>query len=238
VLADPVWGARARHDWDHPLAEQNSFRKESLHLFILSDSENGTGPTGVSLQDLARDRGAHPSDALADWVLANGIGSRYTKLAVRPDITPAMVREMAREGFDDPHHLMGGTDAGAHLKMFCGAGGNLYTLTHWVRDEALLGIEQAVHCMTARNATFFSLHDRGTIALGKRGDLAVFALDEIETRPLERVHDLPDGSWRFSRPGAGFRATVVGGVPTVLDGEPTGARPTTLGDARAASRSR
>jgi N-acyl-D-aspartate/D-glutamate deacylase len=228
-------GPRAPHDWDHPLAEQNSFRKESLHLFILSDSENGTGPTGVSLQDLARDRGAHPSDALADWVLANGIGSRYTKLAVRPDITPAMVREMAREGFDDPHHLMGGTDAGAHLKMFCGAGGNLYTLTHWVRDEALLGIEQAVHCMTARNATFFSLHDRGTIALGKRGDLAVFALDEIETRGFERRYDLPNDKYRLSRPAAGFRAVIVDGVPTVLDGKPTDARPTQIGNALAAA---
>ena len=77
---------------------------------------------------------------------------------------------------------MGGTDAGAHLKMFCGAGANLYMLTHWARDEAAVGIEQAVHCMTQRNAAFFSLHDRGVIEAGKRGDLAVFALDEIETR--------------------------------------------------------
>jgi N-acyl-D-aspartate/D-glutamate deacylase len=59
----------------------------------------------------------------------------------------------------------------------------------------------------------------------------VFALDEIETRAHVRTHDLPDGSWRFTRPGAGFRATVVAGTPTVLDGEPTGARPTALGHA-------
>jgi N-acyl-D-aspartate/D-glutamate deacylase len=143
---------------------------------------------------------------------------------------------MAREGFDNPYHVMGGTDAGAHLKMFCGAGGNLYTLTHWVRDEELIPVEQAVHCMTARSAHFFSLHDRGTIAEGMRGDLAVFALDEIETRDVARVHDLPDGGWRFTRPAAGFRATVVGGTPTVLDGTPTGARPTTIGDATVAAR--
>jgi N-acyl-D-aspartate/D-glutamate deacylase len=85
--------------------------------------------------------------------------------------------------------------------------------------------------MTQRSARFFSLHDRGTIAEGVRGDLAVFALDEIETRDLERVHDLPDGGWRFTRPGAGFRATVVAGVPTVLGGAPTGARPAAIGDA-------
>ena len=154
---------------------------------------------------------------------------------MRPDITPEMMQQMVLEGFDNPFHLMGGTDAGAHLKMFCGAGGNLYTLTHWVRDQQALSIEQAVHCMTARNASFFSLHDRGILDVGRRGDLSVFALDEIETRGLERVHDLPDGGWRFTRPSAGFRATVVGGVPTVLDGKPTGERPTTIGNARASS---
>ena len=71
--------------------------------------------------------------------------------------------------------------------MFCGAGANVYVLTHWARDEAAVGIEQAVHCMTQRNASFFSLHDRGVIETGKRGDLAVFALDEIETRDFVRA---------------------------------------------------
>ena len=85
--------------------------------------------------------------------------------------------------------------------------------------------------MTQRNASFFSLNDRGVIETGKRGDLAVFALDEIETRDFVRAHDLPDGGWRFTRPSAGFRATVVGGTPTVLDGQPTGERPTAIGNA-------
>ncbi len=119
--------------------------------------------------------------------------------------------------------------------MFCGAGSNLYLLTNWVRDEQALSIEQGVHCMTARNANFFSLHDRGTIEVGRRGDLNVFALDEIETRGLVRRHDLPDGSWRFSRPSAGFRATIVAGVPTMLDGEPTGNLPAAMGNALTAS---
>ena len=231
-LADAEWRARARHDWDHPLDEQNAFTRDSLHAFMLSDSENGTGPVDVSLKDLAAERQQHPSDALADWVLANGIGSRYTKLVMRPDIDEETRNHNIKIGFDDPYSLLGGTDAGAHLRMFCGAGSNLYLLTHWTRDQQALSIEQAIHCMTARNASFFSLHDRGLIEPGRRGDLAIFALDEIETRPFERRYDLPDGGWRFTRPPAGFRATVVGGVPTVRGGEPTGARPTTVGNAR------
>ena len=235
LLADPAWRARARHDWDNPLDEQNSFRNEQLHALILSDSENGAGPVGISLADLAAERALHPSDTLADWVLANGVGSRYTKLSVRPNVSQVEMDNRVKANFDDPYALMGGTDAGAHLKMFCGAGANVYVLTHWARDEGAVSIEHAVHCMTQRNASFFSLRDRGVIETGKRGDLAVFALDEIETRSYVRARDLPDDGWRFTRPSAGFRATVVAGVPTVLDGEPTGARPTSIGHALASA---
>jgi len=63
------------------------------------------------------------------------------------------------------------------------------------------------------------------IAPGKVGDLAVFALDEIELRQEERRYDVPHGTWRFTRPPAGFRATIVAGTPTWLDGDHTGARP-------------
>ena len=78
--------------------------------------------------------------------------------------------------------------------MFCGAGSNLYLLTHWARDDGRVQLEQAVHCLTQRTADFFSLHDRGVIEPGRRGDLAVFALDEIETRGLERRYDLPEAA--------------------------------------------
>jgi N-acyl-D-aspartate/D-glutamate deacylase len=227
LLADGDWRARARHDWDHPLPEQNSFK--DLDIFVLSDSENGTGPVDITLEDLARARGLHPSDALADWILANGIGSRYHKK--RFGLLPELEEKKVRDGIADPNAVMGATDAGAHVHMFCGGGGNAYMLTHWCKERGV-PVEQAVHCLTGRTASFFSLADRGVIDVGRRGDLAVFALDEIEIRSPKRVHDLPDGGWRFSRPPAGFRATVVAGVPTVIDGEPTGAMPAAVGSAR------
>jgi N-acyl-D-aspartate/D-glutamate deacylase len=234
LLADASWRARARHDWDHPLDEQNAFRAEQLHEVILSDPEDGPGPVGISLRQLADERGQHPSDVLADWVLANGIGSRYTKLNAGR-MSREEREEQDRRFFERSDVVFGGTDAGAHLKMFCGAGSNLYLLTHWVRERGELGVEQAVHLLTGRSTDFFSLHDRGVVEPGRRGDLNVFALDEIALHDLERVHDLPDGDYRFTRPSAGFRATVVGGVPTVLDGRPTGERPTALASARAAA---
>ena len=79
------------------MREQNSFK--DLESFILSESENGAGPTGVSLAELARQRGLHPSDALADWVLANGLGSRYTRLQMGPDSDGR--EAMVRRNIDD-----------------------------------------------------------------------------------------------------------------------------------------
>jgi N-acyl-D-amino-acid deacylase len=234
MLADPDWRARARHDWDHPLDEQNGFRSEQLHEVILSDPEHGTGPTDVSLLALATEQGQHPSDALADWVLAHGIGSRYTKLSAGR-MSQEEREAQDRMFFGRSDMIFGGTDAGAHLKMFCGAGSNLYLLTHWVRETGELTIERAVHFLTQRSTDFFSLRDRGVIEIGRRGDLNVFALDEITLHDLERVHDLPDDDYRFTRPSAGFRATLVGGVATVLDGVPTSARPTAVTSARAAA---
>lgn len=233
TLADPAWRARARAAWDDPLPEQNSFRSDALHLLMLSDSENGTGPVDISLAQLAADRGIHPSDALADWVLANGIGSRYTKMSsTAVPMTDDDRRMQVQHDVANPYALMGGTDAGAHLTMFCGAGSNLYLLTHWARDVGAVTVEEAVHCLTGRSADFFGLHDRGVVEPGRRADLAVFALDEIETRDFERRYDLPEGRYRLTRPPAGFRAVAVAGELTVADGDATGERPTAMGARR------
>lgn len=231
LLADPEWRARARHDWDHPLPEQNSFRAEQLHELILSDPEDGPGPVGVSLLDLATERGEHPSDVLADWVLTNGIGSRYTKLTVGR-MTAEERDAQDRTFFARDDVVFGGTDAGAHLKMFCGAGSALHLITHWARDRGDLRIEEAVHFLTHRSTDFFSLPDRGVIAPGLVADVNVFALDEITLHDLERRSDLPGGDYRFTRASAGFRATFVNGVATVRDGSLTGRRPGRLERAR------
>jgi N-acyl-D-aspartate/D-glutamate deacylase len=56
-------------------------------------------------------------------------------------------------------------------------------------------------------------------------DLAVFALDALDPATDASVDDLPRGGSRLRRPGGNYRATIVAGVPVQLGGEPTGARP-------------
>ena len=218
ILADPEWRARARHDWDTRTRSSMS-RVDRPHEMFFAVSESGAGPLGISLLDYSERTGLHLSDALAEWVLANGIGSLLAGSPERhseADIVRAL---------HEPRMLPNITDSGAHLQLFAAAGEHLYLLTHYVRDAGLVSLEHAMHALTGRVAGFFGLGDRGVVAEGMAGDLCIFALDELCLGAEERVWDVPFGTWRFRREPAGFRATVVAGEPTWLDGKPTGARP-------------
>jgi N-acyl-D-aspartate/D-glutamate deacylase len=113
--------------------------------------------------------------------------------------------------------------------MLCGGGENIKLLTYWVRDTGKISIEDAIHSMTGKLARHFSLPDRGELVVGKRADITVFNLDEIEARPMERVYDVPDGQgghiWRWTRQPAPVRLTLVNGVTTFDGSESTAARP-------------
>jgi N-acyl-D-aspartate/D-glutamate deacylase len=95
-----------------------------------------------------------------------------------------------------------------------------------VRDRKLLKIEEATHVITGKLANFFGLHDRGVIQVGKRADIAVFNLDEIECRREVKYWDVPDGTggrtYRYIREAAPMRLTLVNGSPTFDNGEVTG----------------
>ena len=221
LLADPDWRARARHSWDVECNETAPFRNPQP--MILELSENGTGPVDTTLGEYADSLGLHCSDALAEWMLRNGVGSTVRLPNWEKDV------EMTLRLIRDPFTVGNISDAGAHGKMFCGAGDNILLLTEWVRDEGRLGLEEAVHAMTGKLARHFGFTDRGELREGMRADVAVFDLDEIQHRPKRKVFDLPDGkggtTWRYSRDPAPVRLTLVEGVATFEGGKSTDARP-------------
>ncbi len=218
MLSDPEWRAKARDSMDHHKGPPG-YPFERPDVVMLSYSETGAGPTDRSLGQYAREREQHPSDALADWLMVNGLGSI---LSVSGDqIDEDTVVRLIR----DPHTVACPNDTGAHLQLFEAAGQLIYLLTHYVRDTGKLSIEEAVHAITGKQTAFFGLNDRGVIAPGRAADINIFALDEIRLNPEEKAYDVPGGSWRFVRKPAGFRTTMVRGVPIFADGRATGARP-------------
>ncbi|WP_067669773.1 N-acyl-D-amino-acid deacylase family protein [Nocardia miyunensis] len=221
MLSDPAWLDRARVAWD------GSYSHSYLHdpsALTLRESESGWGPVGLTLADLMEQTGtAHPSDALARWVLENGAESVVHKRSWEAD------EEVLVDLLRDPNSVGNISDAGAHGKMFCGAGDNVYLLTDFVRDRKLLTIEEGVHVLTGKLAAFFGLEQRGLLQVGKVADITVFDLDEIERRPEEKIWDVWDGrggrTYRYTRAAAPMRLTLVNGVPTFDNGAFTGRFP-------------
>jgi N-acyl-D-aspartate/D-glutamate deacylase len=222
MLADPEWRARARESWN---SVRDVSRAKHADAFELFDSETNAGPTGILLSQFMKDRGYdHPSDALADWVIDNGVHSNL-RMEEAPKHTHAL-----NYMFNDGLAIGNLSDAGAHGKMFCGIGDNVLLLTRHVRDNPDLTIEQAVHLLTGRIADFFNLlPERGTLHVGKKADVTVFNLDEIERRPEFKRFDVPDGeggvTYRYSRESAPMRLTLVNGEATFVRGEFTGKFP-------------
>ena len=128
----------------------------------------------------------------------------------------------------DEISVLGLGDGGAHCSMICDASWPAFVLQHWVRDRtrgAKIDIEEAVKMMSKEGADLYGLGDRGTIEVGKRADVNVIDLDEVELQLPEVIDDLPTGASRIVQRAKGIKFTLCAGEITFRDGEPTGARP-------------
>ncbi|MFT5605607.1 MAG: N-acyl-D-amino-acid deacylase [Paracoccaceae bacterium] len=224
IMKDPDWRKRARASWDNETFEFSPFPRGRSEELLLMNSDNGVGPIGVTLGEYMQKINAeHPSDAMAEWLMANGLDSTVTMPAFEMDT------EMVLKLLRDPKAVGNVSDAGAHGQMLCGGGENIKLLTEFVRKKGLLTIEEAVHALSGKIASHFSLADRGEIVIGKKADITVFHMDEIQEREMHRVYDVPNGeganTWRWTRDAAPMRLTMVNGVPTFREGRSTGTRP-------------
>lgn len=115
-------------------------------------------------------------------------------------------------------------DAGAHVSQIMDAGWATFVLSHWVRETGLYTLGEAIRRLTSAPARIIGLADRGRLAQGLRADVNIFDPDKVAEKHPEIVHDFPGGAPRFIQKSMGYRATLVNGQISVLDGEHTGAR--------------
>ncbi len=216
MLADDWWRGKARDHWDRRSTPFFETTPDAFGRLRLCGAATGDEPIG--LDELLAERGGHPSDALADWLLACDLDVEILKRATEQT-------EACAELLRDPAVLVGSSDAGAHCESFCGAGDTTLLLERHVRERGDLSIEQAVRRLTSEVADHFGLGGCGRLQVGVPADVAVLELEALRWHDDQRVVDLPGGGGRLRREASGYRATVVGGVPTVRTGKATGARP-------------
>ncbi len=172
-----------------------------------------------TIAEIAAEQGVAPADALLDLALAEDLATRFRFENKTPEWERAV-----RESMKHPSILIGVSDGGAHLDRDDGAEWSSYFLRFWVLDRGEWTLEEGIRQLTQVPAALAGFADRGALLPGFAADLFIFDPASIGPGVKRRVSDLPGGERYFARPN-GIAATIVNGVPIVLDGKLTGALP-------------
>jgi N-acyl-D-aspartate/D-glutamate deacylase len=124
--------------------------------------------------------------------------------------------------------VIGGSDAGAHLDMMCGAIYSTALLSHGVREFGVISMEDAIRQITDVPASLYGVVGRGRIADGYAADAVLFDPETVGYGPERTRVDLPGGAQRLYAESTGVERVLVGGVAVVEQGALTGATPGTL----------
>jgi N-acyl-D-amino-acid deacylase len=219
LLSDPTFRDEIRDSVDHPNRDPAAGPTlppphwSVLHVNKVATPENDK-LVGRSLVDIAEERGVHPADAMLDLALSEDLAVEF----VWKTETPEWI-EGTKVAQDDPHMIVGTSDGGAHLDRDDGAEAHTWFLQHWVREWGGFTLEEGVRQITAIPAALCGFTDRGLVLVGYAADLMVFDPDTVGPDQKWLAHDFPNGAARWTSRPQGVHATIVNGVPIVLDGE-------------------
>lgn len=180
-----------------------------------------------SVAAIARREGRNPREVVYDLLLENnGRSFLMYPAAGYAEGTNDSLHEL----ICDPITVMGGSDAGAHVRQIIDAGVPTYALTHWARDKDKddpkhLPLELVVKKLTHDGARLFGMQDRGTLEPGAKADVNLIDYDSLSVSYPEMIYDLPAGMPRLMQTAQGYEKTYVSGEVVQENGRDTGARP-------------
>lgn len=215
-LALPETRARiAAEIADHGL--NNWGRIPSWEAVQISISPRRPETAGQTVAALAAAQGSDPIDQICDHLIADNGATRVLITSIAEDDIRTIIRSpTALVGSDGNCVATYGTvSQGMPHPRFYGTFPRI--IGHYVRDEGLIPLEQAIYKMTGGSAKALKLKDRGLIAEGYRADIAMFdPADFKDEATYSDPHRYPSGP----------RTTViVNGVVVVDRAVHTGATP-------------
>ncbi len=219
LIADPAFRDAVRDSVDHPNRDPDAGPTlpppawAVLHVNQVSSPENEK-LIGRSLVDIAAERGVHATDAFLDIAASEDLTTEFLWKTETPEWI-----EGTRVAQDDPHMIVGTSDGGAHLDRDDGAEAHTWFLEHWVRKWEGFTLEEGVRQITAIPAALCGFTDRGLALVGYAADLMIFDPETVGPDQKWLAHDFPNGAARWTSRPKGVHATIVNGVPIVLDGE-------------------
>ena len=219
LVADPAFRDAVRDSVEHPNRDPAAGPTlpppawDVLHVNRVARPEHEK-LLGRSIADIAEERGVHPTDAFLDVAASEDLGVEF------------LWRTETEEWIDgtriaqaDPHMIVGTSDGGAHLDRDDGAEAHTWFLQHWVREWGGFTLEEGVRQITAIPAALCGLIDRGLLLVGYAADVMIFDPDTVGPDEKVLAHDFPNGAARWTSKPKGVHATIVNGVPIVVDGE-------------------
>jgi len=190
---------------------------ETMYLMDANSDARYVYSEQDSLAGIARRCGVSPVEAYLE-AMDRSDGKAIVNWPVMNEREDA-IKEMVLS----PVSIMGLADAGAHATQIMDASQPTYFLSHWVRDEQVMSIEEGVRRLTSDTASFIGYRDRGVVAEGAFADLNVIDLAGLALELPEIVHDFPGGAPRFVQRSRGIDHTIVNGQPFMDHGVHTGA---------------
>jgi N-acyl-D-aspartate/D-glutamate deacylase len=190
-------------------------------MYELTDPPNYEPSASDSIAARAERAGLSPVEIAYDVVAGGGM-LYLTSLNYADGNLDA-----AHEMLTHQHTVPGLSDGGAHVGTICDGSFPTTLLQHWTRDRvgARLDLPFVVQRQARDTARAVGLLDRGVLAPGYRADLNVIDMDALRLHRPEVRYDLPAGGRRLLQRADGYRHTVVAGLETYRDGEPTDALP-------------
>ncbi len=206
----------------NPDGEQGQLRMFRWDETFIDDVhlEKNKSLKGRTVGEVAREQGKHPIDCLLDLSVEEELKTEFAMQGFINNDEEALTTILKH-----PQCLIGASDGGAHTKFLTLGRYPTHFLAHWVRDKQIMSLEEAHWRLSAMLGWAIGIRDRGWLREGMPADIVVYNLEELAVRPMETVHDLPDGDWRRVQKADGYHYLLVNGDVTFDHGECTGVLP-------------
>ena len=219
MLRDPAYRDAIRYSVDRPNRDGSLGsttpppQLSTLSVNRVRDAANQKW-LGMGLVEMAKQLGCEPMDALVDLALAEDLETEFLWSTDSPEW-----REGTYEASRHPQMLIGTSDGGAHLGRDDGAEFSSYFLRYWVREWGRWELEAAIRELTAIPAAVLGLVDRGLLLPGMAADIVIFDPETVGPDVKTIGEDRIPGQRRWASRPKGIVATIVNGVPIVIDGK-------------------
>jgi N-acyl-D-aspartate/D-glutamate deacylase len=214
ALSDPATRTQMKSE----LAADTAFNGWNHMLVKEAKRPEHKALEGQSIAAIAASKGKDPLDTYLDLCVTEACAVDFDYLMF--DTEDRVLGKMLKD-----RNVLLETDAGAHLATLCNADFPSYLLAHWVRETAVLSLEEAVARITSHPAEVFGLSDRGSLKPGHAADIVIFDPERVGSGRSSLVRDLPAQQARLVRESEGIQTVIVNGTPILNGGEPTGNMP-------------